>query len=109
MTYKLYMNYKEKVHSSQNFRRNGVRTTLSTYHNSTILFAFLPTLIELKIILKWKLLPQSTNLHKIFHDVKDIFKNLSLKSEYPINGGSLDNVYQHWESQMDLGPDYVVS
>ena len=31
-----------------------------------------------------------SNLHKISLDIRDIFKNLSLKSENPVNGGSLN-------------------
>ena len=58
------------------------------------IFHYVLTNFFLKIISKYHFFCQnSSNLPKISPDIRDIFKNLSLKSEYPLNRGSLNRVF----------------
>ena len=51
-----------------------------------------------------------SNLPKISPDMRDIFKNLSLKSKYPLNRGSLNRGFLTLKKpEKNLGPDSVVS
>ena len=50
------------------------------------------------------------NFLKMFPDIRDIFKNLSLKSEYPLKRGSLNRGFLTLgKPEKNLGPDSVVS
>ena len=64
----------------------------------------------LKIILNSYFFFQNpSNLPKISPDIRDIFKNLSLKSEYPLNRGSLNRGFLTLEKPEKIWDQTVLS
>ena len=53
--------------------------------------------------------PKSVKLPKISLDIRDIFKNLSLKSEYPLNRGSLNRGFLTLEKPEKIRDQTVLS
>ena len=72
-------------------------------------FIILQQIFFQKIVLKYKFFPKSVKLPKISLDIRDIFKNLSLKSEYPLNRGSLNRGFLTLEKPEKFWDQTVLS
>ena len=72
-------------------------------------FFILPLIFSYKLCQKPNFFQNPSNLPKISPDIRDIFKNLSLKSKYPLDRGSLNRGFLILEKPEKIQGQTVLS